>query len=90
MVEAPGIEGGRPIPVSTGYDPSRPDPSDNFGESSTSDEAATPVSTILDPFQRNTVTFVTGALDRALAALAEGGIEGARAVIEELRKTLGD
>jgi hypothetical protein len=89
MVEAPGIEGGRPIPVSTGFDLSRPDPGDNFGKSSTSEGDPIPVSTILDPFQRNTVTFVTGALDRALEALAAGDVEGARAVIEELRKTLG-
>ncbi|OGQ80388.1 MAG: hypothetical protein A2289_17595 [Deltaproteobacteria bacterium RIFOXYA12_FULL_58_15] len=60
VVEAPGIEGGRPIPVSTGFDLFRPDPSDNFGESSTSEGDPIPVSTILDPFQRNTVTFVTG------------------------------
>jgi hypothetical protein len=46
--------------------------------------------TILDPFQRNIVTFVTGALDRALEALAAGDVDGARKVIEEERKTLGD
>ncbi len=88
MVEAPGIEGGRPTPVSTILDQPRPDPSDNFGESSTSAEDPTPVSTILDQVQRNDVSFVTGALDQALAAFAAGDVDAARAVIEELRRAL--
>jgi hypothetical protein len=88
VVEAPGIEGGRAIPVSTGLDPFRPDPSNNFGESSTAEGAATPVSTILDPFQRNFVTDVTGALDRALQALDAGDVEGARKMLEVLRQVL--